>query len=151
MSLTIRIGVAIVATLGIGILTGILVGTGLAGFTARALPEAAWVMRFQLEDTLFAKAMPPVMLATLLALVAASVLSQGRSRWLYAASALCVVLVLVVTVGFEVPLNRQIQSWTPGSAPSIWPQVRDLWLQRHLLRTIASILAFLFALLGLVA
>jgi hypothetical protein len=66
--LDVRHSVALVATLGTGILFGVLVGTGLAAFTARDLPETSWVMQFQLEDRLFAKAMPPLMLTTLLAL-----------------------------------------------------------------------------------
>jgi hypothetical protein len=57
---------------------------------------------------------------------------------------------LVATIGFEVPLNPQIQSWTPGYAPSSWQHVRDLWLERHLLRTISSVLGFISALLALV-
>ena len=139
------------ATLGVGLLSGIMVGTGLALFTARALPEASWVMRFQLEDRLFAKAMPPLMLGTLLALIVACVLTRGHARLLIATSTLFMALVLVVTIGFEVPLNHQIQSWTPGSAPPAWQRVRDLWLERHLLRTISSLIAFVSALFALIS
>jgi len=140
--------VALVATLGSGLLAGILVGTGMAEFTARGLPESSWVMRFQLEDRLFAKAMPPLMLGTLLALIAASLLARGNTRFALGISVLFLVFVLVVTVGFEVPLNKQILSWTPGSAPPTWQHVRDLWLQRHLLRTISSVLSFICALIA---
>ena len=52
---------AVMATLGVGVLAGILIGTGLAGYTARGLPEISWTLQFQLEDRLFAKAMPPLM------------------------------------------------------------------------------------------
>ncbi len=146
--LDLRSTVASIAVFGVGILSGILVGTGLAAFTARGLPEQSWVLRFQLEDHLFAKAMPPVMLSTLLALIGAALLARGHSRLLLGASGLFMVLVLVVTIGFEVPLNQQIQSWTPGSAPLGWQNVRDLWLQRHLLRTIFAVLGFVAALLA---
>jgi uncharacterized membrane protein len=149
MTLDARNTVAIAATLGTGVVAGILAGTGLAAFTAKGLPEASWVMRFQLEDRLFSKAMPPLMLTTLLALIAACISTRGHARVLFAASVLCMILVLVVTIGFEVPLNKQIQSWTPGAAPSAWQHVRDLWLQRHLLRTLSSVLGFLSALLAL--
>jgi uncharacterized membrane protein len=148
--LDVRNSVEIAATLGAGILAGILVGTGLAAYTAKGLPETSWVMQFQLEDRLFAKAMPPLMLTTLLALIAACVLARGHSRSLFAASVLFMVLVLVVTIGFEVPLNKQIQSWTLNNAPSSWQHVRDLWLERHLWRTISSVLGFVSALLALV-
>jgi len=100
-------------------------------------------MRFQLEDHLFAKAMPPFMLTTLLALIVAFALARGRSRWSFGASIVFMLIVLAVTIGFELPLNNQIQSWTPGNAPPVWQHVRDLWLQRHLLRTVASVASFL--------
>ncbi len=149
MALDIRNSASLVATLGVGLLAGILVGTGMAQSTARALPAPAWVLRFQLEDNLFAKAMPPVMLATLLALAAATFLSQGTVRWMFLASLVLVATVLVVTVAFEVPLNQQIQSWTADAPPPQWAQIRYLWLRRHLLRTIAATLAFVAAILGI--
>jgi uncharacterized membrane protein len=70
---------------------------------------------------------------------------------LFGTSTLFMLVVLAVTIGFEVPLNKQIQSWMPGSAPPEWSQVRDLWLQRQLLRTIAGLLSFVCALLAMVA
>jgi uncharacterized membrane protein len=149
MQLDVRNSVALIATLSVGLLAGILVGTGMTEFTARGLPESSWVLRFQLEDHLFAKAMPPLMLSTLLALIVAFVLAHGHSRWLFGASILFTLVVLAVTIGFEVPLNKQIQSWTPGDAPPVWQHVRDLWLQRHLLRTVASVLSFISALSAL--
>ncbi len=141
--------IALIATLGVGLLAGILIGTGLSGYTAIGLPEISWTLQFQLEDRLFAKAMPPLMISTLLALGAAFVLSRGGSRLMFGAATLCMLLVLVITIGFEVPLNRQIQSWTAGSAPADWTQIRDLWLQRHLLRTISCTASFVCALLAL--
>ncbi len=150
MSLEVRNLAALVATFGVGLLAGVMAGTGLAQFSAKALPADAWVMRFQLEDMLFAKTMPPLMLSTLLALIAASALSRGTSRWAFASSAALIIVVLVVTVGFEVPLNKQIQSWSVAAPPPDWQQTRDFWIQRHLLRTVAATLAFFSALVALV-
>jgi uncharacterized membrane protein len=140
----------VIATLGFGVLAGVLIGTGLAGYAARGLPEISWTLQFQLEDRLFAKAMPPLMLGSLLALVTASLLSRGGPRLMLGAATVCMLLVLVITIGFEVPLNKQIQSWTAGSAPVDWTRIRDLWLQRHLLRTISGTASFVSALLAVV-
>ncbi len=142
---------ALIATLGVGLLAGILLGTGLAAFTARGLPESSWVLRFQLEDHLFAKAMPPLMLSTLFTLFVACVLARGHSRLLLGVSTFLMVMVLVVTIRFELPLNKQIQSWTPGAAPLVWQHTRDLWLQRHLVRTGLSVCSFLSALIALLS
>jgi hypothetical protein len=144
MFLDIRNLAGLVATIGVGLLAGILIGTGMAASTARSLPEDAWTMRFQAEDRLFAKAMPPLMLGTLLLLAGVSVLSRGVARVTFGGSLLLMVLVLVVTLGFEVPLNKQIQSWTAGSAPPQWSAVRE----RHFVRTIAATLAFISALVA---
>ena len=150
MSLEPRDAIALVATFSIGVFAGILIGTGLTGYTARGLPEISWTLQFQLEDQLFAKAMPPLMLGTLVALAAACVLGRGASRLMFGIAALCMLLALIITVGFEVPLNKQIQSWTAGSAPADWTRIRDIWLQRHLLRTISAIASFVCALFALV-
>jgi hypothetical protein len=48
----------------VGLVAGLLLGTGMAAWTARGLPESSWTMRFQLEDALFAKTMPPLFLVT---------------------------------------------------------------------------------------
>jgi len=143
MLLVLKNTLALIAPLGSGLLAGILVGTGMAQFTAQGLAESSWVMRFQLEDQLFAKAMPPLMLSTLVALIALFAVSGGHARWWLGASIAFTLLVLAITIGYEVPLNRQIQSWTPGAAPSDWQRVRELWLQRHLLRTVAGSCAFI--------
>ena len=149
MAFELRNSVSLVATLGIGLVAGILVGTGMAALTARALPSTAWVMRFQLEDRLFAKAMPPLLLGTLLALMAAGALSRGIPQYMLVVSIVLMLVVLVVTIGFEVPLNKEMQSWTPAAPPPQWESVRDLWLQRHMIRTVAAGLGFITALVAL--
>jgi len=108
MHLDLRNTVALIATFGIGLLAGILVGTGLSEFTARGLPESAWVMRFQLEDHLFARAMPPLMLTTLLALIAAFALARKPSRWFLGISIVLMLAVLVVTK------SRSTSRFNPG-------------------------------------
>ena len=149
MAIEIKITLEIVATLGISILAGILIGTGMAQCTAEGLPAPAWIMRFQLEDKLFAKAMPPLMLGTLASVAAAAFLSQGTPRALYVISLLLMLVVLVVTVALEVPLNRHIQSWAASSPLPEWQHIRDLWLQRHVLRAIAALVASVSALIAL--
>lgn len=141
--------VSIGSTILIGLIAGLLLGTGMEAYTARSLPEASWTMHFQLEDALFAKAMPPFFLITLVALSVTAALTQGAARWFFTASASLTLAVLVITVGFEVPINKQIHSWTPGAAPVDWSSLRDRWLSNHLIRTIVSVLAFVCSVVGL--
>jgi uncharacterized membrane protein len=51
--------------------------------------------------------------------------------------------VFVFTVAFNLPINQQITQWSIQSPPSDWAQLRDRWDQYNLIRTPASILAFL--------
>jgi len=146
-----RLVVAVLAVVLIGLLAGLLVGTGLANLTAKGLPEASWTLRFQMEDALFAKAMPPLFLLTLVLLSASAVLSHGAARGLFAGAAVLMLFVLVFTATQEVPLNHQIQSWTAGQAPAHWGAVRDRWLLNHLIRTVAGVAAFVCAVCGLVS
>ena len=50
--------------------------------------------------------------------------------------------VIIVTAGWEVPLNNEIVKWTPGSAPADWTSTRDKWLHNHWVRTWIGVLAF---------
>jgi uncharacterized membrane protein len=59
--------------------------------------------------------------------------------------------VLVVTVGFNAPINNVINTWSVQAPPADWMETRDRWNQLNLLRTPASALAFLCFLLALAA
>jgi hypothetical protein len=56
--------------------------------------------------------------------------------------------VIIVTAGWEVPINNEIVKWIPGHAPADWASTRDKWLQNHWIRTWIGVLAFGCALLS---
>jgi uncharacterized membrane protein len=141
---------SILAMVSVGLLAGIMLGTGMGQYAGRSLPEANWTLEHQTTDSLFRKVMPVFFNATAILLIAASVLAKGGARWMFGAAALLIVVSIVITVRVEVPLNRTIASWIPGAAPPDWRMLRDRWLWNHLIRTIASIIAFLCAAVGLV-
>ncbi len=144
-----RVVVSVLSVFCIGMVAGLMFGTGLTAYTAKGLPEQSYTRSFQLEDALFSKLMPPLMLGTLALLAVASVVSGGGERLLFAAAGVLMLAVLIVTVRFEIPINREIQSWTAGAAPATWAAVRDRWLANHILRTIAAMASFVCAVLGL--
>ena len=39
----------------------------------------------------------------------------------------------------EVPIVKQIVTWTPGTPPGNWQQVRDRWGAFHIIRVVAGI------------
>jgi uncharacterized membrane protein len=78
----------------------------------------------------------------MLLLIASIFLLHGRSRMAMAAATISALAVIIVTAGWEVPINNEIVNWTPGSAPADWTSTRDKWLRNHWVRTWIGVLAF---------
>jgi uncharacterized membrane protein len=67
---------------------------------------------------------------------------------LFAGAALALmVIAMMITLAVNVPIDRQIHSWTTATLPSDWNDIRDRWEFYHGLRTLVSLvaLACLFA------
>jgi uncharacterized membrane protein len=67
---------------------------------------------------------------------------------LFACGALVLMaMALVITLAVNVPIDRQIQSWTTAALPTDWQAIRNRWEFYHGLRTLVSLaaLACLFA------
>lgn len=89
--------------------------------------------------------MSVLMPAAVLSVIVLSVLLYRRrqtepSLFTIAAFALMVVAMLITLV-VNVPIDRQIQSWTPGTLPRGWSAIRDRWEFYHGLRTLVSLFA----------
>ena len=125
-----------------GLLAGVMLGVAMEQQTAQKLPEAAWTLRQQNDDALFRRVMPFTFVAMMLLLVASIFLLQGRSRMAMVAATVSALAVIIVTAGWEVPINNEIVKWTPGSAPADWTSARDKWLHSHWVRTWIGVLAF---------
>ena len=125
-----------------GLLAGVMLGVAMEQQTAQKLPEAAWMLRQQNDDSMFRRVMPFTFIAMMLLLIASLFLLHGRSRIAMAAAAVSALAVIIVTAGWEVPLNKEIVKWTPGSAPADWTTTRDKWLHNHWVRTWIGVLAF---------
>jgi uncharacterized membrane protein len=83
--------------------------------------------------------------AALLAGLVLSVLlirSRQTRAGLFASAALVLMVVaLVITLTVNVPIDRQIQSWTTATLPADWQGIRDRWEFYHGLRTALSLAA----------
>ncbi|HZL24941.1 MAG TPA: DUF1772 domain-containing protein [Acidobacteriaceae bacterium] len=136
------------ATLASGTLAGIFLGGALSAHSARRLPEMSWTLRQQAEDELYRRVMPPFLILTTLLLAVVAIFGRYEARSCFAISAVLTLGVILLAVIRQVPLNKEIGSWTAGSAPENWTTVRDEWLRRHRLRSIAALGAFGFATAG---
>jgi uncharacterized membrane protein len=72
-------------------------------------------------------------------------LSPAKNCWqFYALIASLVMLAgaLVITTAIEVPINRQVVTWTDDDAPSNWQELRDRWQYYNIVRTILAVTSF---------
>jgi hypothetical protein len=86
---------AVMAVVAVGLVAGLLLGSGLSSYTSRELPEISWVPRFQAEDRLFSRVMPPCFLTTLLLLAAVCLLSRGMTRGMFGVAGLLMLIAIV--------------------------------------------------------
>jgi Ca2+/Na+ antiporter len=131
-----------------GLLAGVMLGVAMEQQTAQKLPEAAWTLRQRNDDALFRRVMPFTFVAMMLFLIASLFLLHGRSKIAMAAATVSALAVIIVTAGWEVPLNNKIVKWILGSAPADWTSTRDKWLHNHWVRTWIGVLAFACALIS---
>jgi len=55
---------------------------------------------------------------------------------------------LVVTVLIEVPIVKQIVTWTDSTLPDKWQQLRDRWGAFHVIRVFAGIAGLVLLVVG---
>jgi uncharacterized membrane protein len=57
------------------------------------------------------------------------------------AAVVSMVIAMIITLAVNVPIDRQIHSWTIATLPADWNAIRDRWEYFHGLRTLVSLLA----------
>ena len=140
-----------VAVTAIGLMAGILLGVALTQQTAQRLSAECWTARQNCSDRLFRKIMPTTFILILLASLSAIVVLHHAAKLWMGMSLFASVLVIVITMALEVPLNNKFARWEPKKVPDDWELLRDAWLRNHWLRTYFGIAAFLFSLVGCLA
>ncbi len=138
------------AVLFVGIIAGLLFGTAIEQQQLNVLDAKGWVTARHSIDAVFSRLLPWVWNITLLLLFASAYLTQGVNRALFVVSGLLLLIGIVVTLVFDVPINKQIAEWTPSTVPHNWTSLRDRWVRFHWLRTLAGFAAFVCALIPLV-
>jgi uncharacterized membrane protein len=91
-----------------------------------------------------APVMPVLMLSAVAS--AASVVfllyrEDASGRLLTIAGLALLLVVILITVVVEVPINNQTRVWTPTTLPANWMELRDRWALFHLIRTFVSLAA----------
>jgi uncharacterized membrane protein len=58
------------------------------------------------------------------------------------------VVAVLVTMVVEVPIVKQMETWTVATLPSNWEALRDRWEAFHLIRIVASLVGLVLMLVG---
>jgi hypothetical protein len=66
---------------------------------------------------------------------------QTQASMFTIAAFVLLLVAMIITLVVNVPIDRQIQSWTTGTLPPDWSAIRDRWEFYHELRTLLSLLA----------
>lgn len=140
--------IVVIAVVMAGLMAGLETGAGFQHLTAQGLPEAAWTRMHQAEDGLFRRMIPPTFIFTVLMLLIAAVITRGSVRVLFILAASFTVVEIIATIVLNVPINNQVQRWTPGNAPQNWGVLRDTWLRNHWWRSTVGLAGFVLAVVG---
>jgi hypothetical protein len=123
---------------------------GLTRSIATFEPEALLAIVKRMSKNL-APVMTILMPAALLSMVPVLILAFSRrpaTFYLTLAAFSLSVVALVVTMTTEVPIVKQIESWTTSTLPDNWEHLRDKWVSFHLLRVVSAIAGLTFLVVG---
>jgi len=141
--------IAAISVISSGLIAGQMLAIAIANHAARKMPEMSWTSRFQIENELFSKTMPVSLLLPLASLVWTAFLTGSTQRILFSVAGALELIVLVITMVVNIPINRQVASWTAGSAPATWTAARTWWLRFHWLRTVVGAASFVCSAIAL--
>ena len=128
-----------------GLFSGFLLAVLVLENSLRAYDSAIYTQVRLVEldslDKLASATLIPALVSTLIITVI-RMRARGNDRWLLLAAVALLVVVFVVTLAVNLPINADQANWSVQSPPSDWASVRDRWQVAHLIRTLAAISAF---------
>ncbi|GAA2102415.1 DUF1772 domain-containing protein [Actinomadura alba] len=117
--------------------------------TVGALPGEGYVQVHRLLDRRFDPLMPRVNKVALVICVGVIVLAGDMwPRVALALAGLCIIGVAVVSEGWNVRINRDIDAWDPADPPADWPRVRTRWAAANRIRALLAVAGFVAAIVG---
>ncbi|MGD0629346.1 MAG: DUF1772 domain-containing protein [Terracidiphilus sp.] len=125
------------------LVTGVFWGpwVGLSRSMASFEPEVFLAIVRRLSTNI-APVMTFLMPVALLSIIPVLIFSYGerpKTFYLFLGGLFLFVVALGVTMLVEVPIVKQIETWTVATLPANWMQLRDRWGSFHVIRVIASI------------
>jgi hypothetical protein len=68
--------------------------------------------------------------------------SSSPAFWLTAVALMTTIVAMVIAIRGNVPINLQMEKWSPSAPPADWQQVRERWLRYHRQRGLAETAGF---------
>jgi uncharacterized membrane protein len=90
----------------------------------------------------------PAALLSIVPVLFISYNEQPRTFYLTLPGFALFLVALLVTVLVEVPIVKQIETWTVSTLPGNWQQLRDRWGAFHVIRMVASIAGLVLLVVG---
>ena len=110
-----------------------------------SLPGPVYIQVRQALAGTFMKQIPRISIAAVVSQSIATLSARRRRSPSFGLSLLglvCLVAACISTLRVNVPINRQMDTWSSGALPSNWTELRDRWNRYHTFRTILSMLSF---------
>jgi uncharacterized membrane protein len=92
----------------------------------------------------------PVALASTIPVLCLSFNRHPETFYLTLIGFVLFIVTLFVTMVIEVPIVKQIETWTPTTVPDNWQQLRERWGAFHIFRVVPAIAAIVLLLVGVV-
>ncbi len=117
----------------------------------RTFPPEVFLAIVDRMNRNMAPVMTVLMPATVFAMIPVLIGSYGtypKIFSLYAAAFVLFIVTLAVTVLVEVPIVKEIVTWTVPKLPANWQQVRDRWVKFHIIRVVAGLTSLVLLLIA---
>ena len=117
----------------------------------RTFPPEVFLAIVDRMNRNMAPVMTVLMPATVFAMIPVLIGSYGtypKIFSLYVAAFVLFIVALVVTVLVEVPLVKEIVTWTVDTLPPNWQQLRDRWVRFHIIRVVAGLASLVLLLIA---
>lgn len=136
-----------VQLLAMGLYTGILFGDRIGITPIRPkLPATSFVLFQQDLHSRFGKLMPVLIISSLVAGILWLILRRRDFRsseyLLTAIATFCNVIVMIVTLLINIPVNETMMSWQASAPPDNVMQLWAPWEGGHTMRTVVALLGF---------
>lgn len=138
------------------ILIAIFIGTEFAiGFLIHPvlskLPQSIHLSSVQVIGKIIGKIMPiwiPLIIVSALFELLFIRDTQTLSFWFIVAGVICMVVMLIISLAINVPINKQVIEWNPQAPPDKWLKLRRRWDKVHKIRILLDFGALVFFILA---